>query len=277
MIRNRRRNLDATLILVITALAVSTPSAELAAQNRGALATDVEVRVLSAVGMRQVISDLGPKFERATGYRLKVSFDSGAVIVNRLERGEYADVVMIPRPGIDHLAGAGKLAAGSAIDLATSGVGVAVRKGAPKPDISTPEAFRRSMLAAKTIACPDPALGGSSGVHIAKVFERLGIAEALKPKLVLVSTPDQEATMPGRLVADGKAEVALHQMQELLVVPGVEVVGPLPDDLQGKFLFSAAVIAGTRDVKAAKALIEFLRTPEAKAVIKAKGMDPAAP
>ena len=154
---------------------------------------------------------------------------------------------------------------------------MAVRKGAPKPDISTAEAFTRAMLRAKAIACPDPALGGSSGVHIAKVFERLGISEAVKRKLVLVSTPEQAQTMPGYVVAKGKAEIALHQMQELLAVPGIEIVGPLPVDLQETFVFSAAIMTGANDVKAARALIEFLGTPEARAVIKAKGMEPAFP
>ena len=272
-----RRNRIALLTLLLIGLALLTPYADFAPLDGDTLATSAEVRVLSAVGMRQVMSDLGPKFERAAGHRLKVSFDSGAVILKRLEGGETADVVMLPRPGIDRLAGEGKLVAGSITDLATSRVGVAVRKGAPKPDISSPEAFKRAMLAAEAIACPDPALGGSSGVHIAKVFERLGIAEALKPKLVFVSTPEQAATMPGNLVATGKAELALHQMQELMAVPGIEIVGPLPGELQGEFLFSAAVLAGARDVKAAQALVEFLRTPEAKAVIKAKGMAPATP
>ena len=236
-----------------------------------------EVRVLSAVGMRQVMSDLGPKFERATGHRLNISYDSGGVIRKRLEGGEPADVVLIPRPGIDRLAAAGKVVAGSATDLATSRVGVAVRKGAPKPDVSTPEAFKRAMLGAKAIACPDPALGGSSGVHLVKVFERLGIAEAVKPRLVLVNTPGRAGTMPGHMVAIGKAEIALHQMQELMAVPGVEIVGPLPGDLQETFVFSAAIVAGAKGAEAAKALVDFLRTSEARAVVKAKGMEPATP
>ena len=223
--------------------------------------------------MRQVMLELAPKFERATGHKLKVSFHSGGVILKRLEAGETADVVMINRTGIERLNGAGRLMQGSVTDLATSVVGVAVRKGAPKPDISTPEAFKRAMLGAKKIACPDPALGGSSGVHIAKVFERLGISEAVKPKLVLVSTPDQAETMPGQVVAKGKAEIALHQMHELMEVPGLEIVGPLPGDLQETFVFSAAIMTAANDVKAARALIEFLRTPEARAVIKAKGME----
>lgn len=261
------------LSFFICLAASSFPSTNLAAPRRNTFTADAEVRVLSAVGMREVMLDLGPKFERNTGHKLKVSFDSGGVIRKRLEHGETADVVMINRSGIDGLAGAGRVVQGSVTDLATSKVGVAVRKGAPKPDISTPEAFRRAMLEARTIACPDPALGGSSGVHIAKVFERLGISEAVKAKLVFVSTPEQAHTMPGHVVAEGKAEVALHQMQELMAVPGIEIVGPLPGDLQATFVFSAAVITGAHNVKAAKALIAFLRTSEARAVIKAKGMD----
>ena len=270
-----RRNRSAFLILLNIGLAACASLADHKPPNRGVLGTTGEVRVLSAVGMRQVMSELGPKFERTTGHRLKVSFDSGGVILKRLEHGEAADVVMINRSGMERLSGAGRLVGGSVRDLATSTVGVAVRKGARKPDISTPEAFKRAMLAAKRIACPDPALGGSSGVHIAKVFERLGIADAVKPKLVLVSTPEQEQTMPGQVLAQGNAEIALHQMQELIAVPGIEIVGPLPDDLRETFIFSAGIMTDATDVKAARALIEFLRTPEARAVIKAKGMEPA--
>ena len=233
------------------------------------------LRVLSAVGMRQVMLDLAPKFESATGRKLTISFDSGAVILKRLEAGETADVVMLPRPAIDRLDAAGKLAASSITDLATSVVGVAVRKGAPRPDVSSVAAFKRTLLAAKTIACPDPALGGSSGDHIAKVFERLGIADALTSKLVFASTPGQPGTMPGDLVAAGKAEIALHQIQELMAVPGIDIAGMLPRDLQGTFLFSAAIVAGATDVNAADGLIGFLRTAEAKRVIEASGMSVA--
>ena len=238
---------------------------------------DAEVRVLSAVGMRQVMLDLAPKFERATGHKLTISFDSAGQIVNRIEGGETVDLVIIPRTSIDRLTKASHLLADSATDLATSRVGVAVRKGAPKPDISSPAAFKRAMLDARTIACPDPALGGSSGVHIAKVFKQLGIAEALKPKLVLSSTPGQATAMPGYMVATGKAEIALHQMQELMAVPGIEIVGPLPGDLQETFVFTAAIMVKAEKSDAAKKLIKFLRTPEAMAVIKAKGMGPIIP
>jgi molybdate transport system substrate-binding protein len=264
-------------ILLFAGLAVLFPPADFATQHRDTLAAGVEVRVLSANGMRQVMMDLAPKFERATGHRLNISIDSGGLIVKRVEGGETADVVMINRLGIDRLAETGKVVRGSIADLAASGVGVAIRKGSPRPDISSPEAFRRAMLAAKTISYTDPAVGGSSGVHIAKVFERLGITQEVRPKLVLVRTPQQAKTMPGDMVAAGKAEIALHQMQELMAVPGIDIVGPLPGALQERFVFSAAVMTGAGNVEAAEALIEFLRTPEARAVIKAKGMEPIIP
>jgi molybdate transport system substrate-binding protein len=262
---------------LIVFLAVLFLLGDFAARSRATVAASDEVRVLSAVGMRQVLLDLGPKFERSTGHRLNTTFDSGGVIVTRLESGETTDVVMINRAGIERLAKAGKLVQASVADLATSIVGVAVRKGAPKPDVSTPAAFKLAMLKAKSIACPDPALGGSSGLHIANVFKRLGISEAVKHKLVFVSTPSDAQTMPGYAVAEGKAEIALHQMQELMAVPGIEIVGPLPGDLQQTFVFSAAIMSNAVHTEAAKSLIEFLRTPEARAVIRATGMEPVVP
>lgn len=263
-----------SVLLAISAIILHGQAIGLASglPSRPTSARSDTVRVLSAVGMRQVLLALEPEFERATGYELVILFDSGGEIPKRLERGEYADMVMIPRSGIERLAEAGRVEAGSATDLARSVVGVAVRKGARKPDISTPAAFKRAMLDAKAIACPDPALGGSSGLHIARMFEQLGIADTLRSRLVLSSTPDQERTMPGYLVATGKAEIALHQMQELMAVPGIEVVGPLPDALQGTFVFSVAILSDAREIEAAKALLAYLRQPEARAIIMAKGM-----
>lgn len=241
------------------------------------VAEAAEVKVLSAVGMRQVMLDLGPKFERATGHTLTMTFDSGGAIVKRIEAGEILDVVMIPRSGVERLTEVRKVIPGSVANLASSNVGLAVRKGVPKPDISTPEAFKRALLSAKSIARPDPALGGSSGVHIAKVLERLGIADEVNAKSVISNRPGDPRAMPGYAVADGRAEVALHQIQELIAVPGIEIVGPFPGDLQGTFLFSAGVTTVAKEAELAKALINFLRTQDARAVIKAKGMNPANP
>ena len=235
-----------------------------------------EIRLLSAVGMRRAMVELGPQYEAVTGRKLRMSFDSGAVVVKRLEAGEIADVVMIPRSSLDRLRESGRVLNSSVTDLAMSSVGVAVREGARKPDISTVAAFRQAMLNARSIACPDPALGGSSGLHIAKIFRQLGISEAVKPKLVLASTPSEAGTLPGDLLAGDQAEIALHQMQELMATPAIEVVGPLPDELQETFVFSAAILTTCRDIPAAKALLDSIRRPQGNAVIERIGMKPIA-
>lgn len=228
-----------------------------------------DVKVLSANGMREVMEDLGPKFERATGNRLAIAFATLGVIVKRVEGGETADVVIIPRQGIDQLVKDGKANAVTVTVLARAGIGVIVRKGAPKPGISTPEALTRALLAAKSITYLDPAAGGTSGVHFAGVLDRLGIAAEMKPKTVLHPT----AQAAGALVATGKAEIGINLIQELMPLPGIDLVGPLPGDLQNTLVFTAAIMNDAKDTGAAKALIEFLRTPEAAVAIKAKGME----
>lgn len=159
----------------------------------------------------------------------------------------------------------GKAAAGDVSVVALSGIGVAVRKGASKPDISSPEALKRALLAAKSITYINPAHGGTSGPHFAKVLDRLGIADEMKPKTVFHPKPGHWV---GVLVANGEAEIAVHQIQELIPVAGIEIVGPLPGDLQNTVVFAAAIMASARDAEASKALVNFLRTPEAAAVIK---------
>ncbi len=238
----------------------------------GIAAEAAELKVMSANGIQAVMEDLGPKFERASGHKLAITFGNLGVIVKRVQGGETADVVIIPRQGIDGFVKDGKAAAGDVTVIARSGLGVAVRKGAPKPDISSPEALKRTLLAAKSITYSNPALGGASGIHFAKVLDRLGIANEMKPKTVF-SPP----AAGGLLVANGKAEMAVFQIQDLMPVAGIELVGPLPGDLQDTIVFSAAIMTGTKNAELAKALVDFLRTPEAAAVIKAKGMEPATP
>jgi molybdate transport system substrate-binding protein len=236
-------------------------------------AVGAEMKVLSAVPMQQVMEDLGPKFERVTGHKLAITFATLGEVVKRIQDGESADVVVIPRQGTDSLVKDGKAAAGNVTVIARSGIGVAVRKGAPKPDISSPEALKRTLLAAKSITYSNPAAGGASGNHFTKVIERLGIVNEMKPKTILAK-PGAETAV---LVANGKAEIGVHQFQVLASVAGIEIVGPLPGDLQDAVVFVAAIMTGAKDVAAAKALIDFLRTTEATEVIKAKGMEPATP
>jgi molybdate transport system substrate-binding protein len=236
-------------------------------------ANAAELKVLSSIGMQGVLENLGPKFEQATGHKLMMAFDASGGVVKRVRAGESADIVVIPRQSVESLVKDGKAVAETVAVLAQSGIGLAIRKGAPKPDISSPEALKRTLLKAKSITYSNPEHGGASGIHFAKVLNRLGIANEVKPKTVFLPKPGPVAV----LVAKGEAEIAVHQVQELLMVPGVEVIGPLPGDLQDTIVFSAAVIAGTNDAEAGKALINFLRTPEAAAVIKTKGMEPIIP
>ena len=251
-----------SLVAIVSALAWTVGATEARAD---------ELRVLSAVGMRQVLVELADQFERATGHRLLITFDSGAMIVRRVERGESADVLLLPHHAAQQLALARKAVVSP---LASSRAGLAVRAGATRPDISSPEALKQALLMARTIARPDPAQGGSSGLHIQEVLERLGIADVVAAKTILSSRPDREDEMPASRVARGDAEIALHQIQELSAVPGVTVVGPFPGDLDGRFLFSAILVSETARQKAGQQLIAFLMVLRAKAVMKNKGMEP---
>jgi molybdate transport system substrate-binding protein len=239
----------------------------------GIAAQAAEVKVLSVLTIKEVMEDLGPKFERATGHQLAITFGTSGGVVKLVQGGEIADVVIIPQPGIDRLVKEGKAAAGDVTVIARSGIGVAVRKGAPKPDISSPEALKRTLLAAKSITYANPAHGQGSGIHFAKVLDRLGIADEMKSKTVFLPKPGPV----GVLVANGEAEIAVHQFQVLIPVADIEIVGPLPGDLQDTIVFSAAIMASARDAEASKALVNFLRTPETATVIKAKGLEPATP
>lgn len=232
-----------------------------------------EIKVLSAFGIMAVMEDLGPKFERASGHKLVMTFDRFTAIVKRVQNGETFDVVITPEQGIDGFVKSGLTAARNVTVIARAGIGVVVRKGAPKPDISSSEALKRTLLAARSIAYPNPELGGPTGIHFASVLDRLGIGNEMKRKTIFPNTPNVGAEVAG-LVASGQAEIGVHQIQELLPVAGIELIGPLPGDLQNTYVFSGAIMAGASDAKASKALIDFLRTPEAAAVIKAKGMEP---
>jgi molybdate transport system substrate-binding protein len=230
-----------------------------------------EVRLAAAVGVRQVLMELAPQFEATTGHKVASTFEATGILVQQISGGAGFDVVIINRAGIENLARSRRVLDSTTADIASSIAAVAVRSEATKPDVSTPEAFKRALLEAKSIARPSPAVGGSSGDHITLVAERLGIASELNAKTVIASI----SRPPGRLVADGEAELALHQMQELMAVPGLDILGPFPGELQGSFMFSGAVLVGAQGTDAAKALIAFLRSPQSAKVIKAKGMAPA--
>jgi molybdate transport system substrate-binding protein len=237
-----------------------------------AAAQAAETRMLVSPGFGPVMQDLGPKFERATGHRLVVSSAGLGAIIKRVRDGEMFDVVLAPRPAIDGFVKDGKTTAGSVTVIATAGMGVAVRSGAPKPDVSSPDALKRTLLAARSITYPDAKnLAGNPalGVHFERVLDRLGITDEIKSKTVFPGSVDV-----GELVASGEAEVGIAQLQQLARSAGIEIVGPLPGELQDPVVFMAAILAGASNTEAAKALIDFLRAPEAAAAMKAQRMNP---
>jgi molybdate transport system substrate-binding protein len=242
--------------------------------TRGLAATAAEIKVLSAVAMKPALDDLAPEFERNTGHTVKIAYATAGIVRDRIRDGEPVDVAILPRSAFDPLQTQGKIAPGSATVLARSLVAVAVPAGAPKPDISTVDALKRTLLAAKSIVYPDPTKGGATGIHAARVIERLGITAEMKPKTTLV--PGSEYA---DVLAKREAELAIVQPMVVLGVPGVELVGPLPAELQNTtdFVFWAGVGASTKEGETASAFIKYLLAPVAARVIKAKGMEPGAP
>ena len=222
-----------------------------------------EIKVLSTVGMQPATPELFKQFEAATGHTVAVTYGLAAVLKTKFLEGAPADVLILTAPIVEDLAKQGKVVADSKKDVARSGVGIAVKAGAPKPDISTAEALKAAVLAAKSIGYSRE---GASGVAFARAMERLGIAEPVKAKY------KDTGTKAGEMVAAGEIDLAAAQIPELLAVPGVEVVGPLPAELQTVTTFSVGLAAGAHDPAAAKALIEFLAGPRAAPVYKAKGL-----
>lgn len=239
----------------------------------GTASDAAEIKVYATIGMGSVLKELQPKFEQASGHKLDITWGLAGALAKRVADGESPDVLVAIRGGIDGLVASNRVTQPSAVTLALSGVGVSVRGGAPKPDISTPEKLKEALIAAKAIAYSDPAKGGASGVHFAKVTERLGIADQVKAK----AKHPEAAGLPGRFLLDGSADLAIAQVPELLEVQGTDLVGPLPGDLQNITTFAAGVVSGTKQSDAASQFLKFLQTPEAIATIKAKGMEPPPP
>jgi len=229
-----------------------------------------ELSIFSSIGVRSAAEELFRKFEKQYSGRLAVTWGTAPMLVARIEAGERADVLILSRAGIDALGKQGKIASGSDVTLAGSGVAIAVKAGAPKPDISTPEALKQTLLKAKSIAYSEPSAGGASGVYFAKLLERMGIAEQMKAK----TKYPPPGGFSAELLLTGEAEIAVQQKPELLHVRGVEIVGFLPGDLNVVTEFVAAVMAGSKNVETGKALIESLRSPQAAAVFRSKGLDP---
>lgn len=230
------------------------------------------LRILSTNALQGALESLPADFAPGGSEPVQREFAATAALVRRLQEGEVADVFIGTRSAIDELLAAGKARRGSDVNLARSRIGLAVRQGAARPDISTPDALRRALLAARSISYTDPASGAISGVHFHGVLDSLGIAEAMKAR----TRHPPAGGFSARLLVSGEADLAIQQIAELQTVPGIEVVGPLPDALQKVTLFAAAVPATARRPEAGQAYIRQLQSPSGAAVMRAQGLEPVA-
>jgi molybdate transport system substrate-binding protein len=232
----------------------------------------VELKVLTAGAFKSSVLALTPEYEKASGNKLVIDNETVGALVKRVEAGETFDVIVLSPEAIDALTLKGKVAPSSRTDLARVGVGVMVKEGAPKPDISTVDAFKNAVLDAKSVSFINPASGGSSGIYVAKLLERLGIADQVKPKEKL-----KDGGYVADLIASGESELGIHQISEIIPHKGVTLVGPLPAQIQNYTVYAAGIGPGTKYPDAAKAVIATFSGPSAQALFKSKGMEPAKP
>ena len=225
-----------------------------------------ELRVLSTQATEQAYRELVPQFEQASGHKVTTVFTGTLDANKRLAAGETYDLLIMSSASIDEHVKGGKVVPGSRVDVAKSGVAIAVRAGAPKPDIGTTEALKKALLAAKSIGYST----GPSGNYVVALFQRMGIADEVKPKLRQTPT----GVFVASIIASGEAELGFQQVSELIAAPGVDYVGPLPADIQHMTVFSSGIAVGAKEADAAKALVKFITTPGAAAAFKKRGMEP---
>jgi molybdate transport system substrate-binding protein len=243
------------LIAALLALAVSVGSSMAA-----------DLKILSAGAYKPAAQAIAAEYEKKTGNRVTIETDTAGGLGKRLAAGEYFDIAIMPPLVMGPYLGS-RLDESSAKALARAGIGVAVKQGAAPPDLSTSDSFKQALLAARAIAYIDPAAGGSSGIYLAQLFDQMGIAQQLKPKSVLV-----KGGLVAEKVASGEADIGLQQMSELMGVPGVVAVGPLPLELQNYTLYSGAVSVGTGNRAAADALLLALADPGNVPLLRSKGL-----
>jgi molybdate transport system substrate-binding protein len=240
------------------------PALQLASSSASA----AEIKVLTAGAFKPVVIALAPEFEQQTGHKLKVENDTAGALTKRISEGEQFDVAILTPAALEQFVKSGKIADGSVQRLARVAIGVAIKTGAAAPDISSVAAFKKTLLDARAVAYIDPAAGGSSGIYLSKLFEQMGIAAQIKPKAVLV---------PGGLVAErvvnGEADIGIHQISEIIAVPGATLVGPIPAEIQNYTVYAGGVGTQPVDAAAARAFVQALSGERGKAILKAKGME----
>jgi molybdate transport system substrate-binding protein len=224
-----------------------------------------EIKVMASVAVKDAYLELVPEFERASQHKVVTEWVPTAIMMTRLCAGESPDLVIMSASGVDALIKDGKFTAGSRTDIAKSGIGVAVKKGAAKPDLSSAESVKQALKSAKTVGYST----GPSGVYLARLFEKMGLTAELAPKLKVVQGEPVAA-----VIARGDAEIGFQQVPELLLAPGIDYLGTLPVEIQQITVFSAGNPTGAKEADAAKALVAFLKTPAAVTAFKKSGMEP---
>jgi molybdate transport system substrate-binding protein len=246
----------ARIVLVLFALSATSTAA-----------SADDLKILTTGAMKPVLLEVVPGFQQDSKQTVSLDNDTAGALVKRIEGGAAFDVVVLTPAGIAELAKAGKVSPG--VDLARVGIGVMVKAGAPRPDISTVDALKRTLLAAKSVAYIDPASGGSSGIYLARLWERLGIADALKPKAKL-----KQGGSVADLIVSGEAEIGFQQASEIIASPGVTLIGQLPDEIQNYTVYSGAISTTAQSPAAAAAFIAWLRRPAMASILQAKGLLP---
>ena len=231
-----------------------------------ATASAAEIKVLASGATKEVIDEVIPEFEKASGHKVTIIFTGAAKIKERIAAGEVYDVVIVGGPVVDAFIQQGRMVPGSRTDLMKSGIGVAVRAGGAKPDIRSSEALKRTVLAAKSIGYSS----GPSGDYVITLVQRMGIADQVKPKMKQVPSGARISTM----IESGEVEIGFQQISELIHEKGINYLGPLPAEIQKITVFSAGLHTDANEPEAAKALVKALRSPDAATVIKAHGMEP---
>ncbi|MBV9065605.1 MAG: substrate-binding domain-containing protein [Methylobacteriaceae bacterium] len=229
-----------------------------------------EARALVTIGMQRVFEDMKPAYEAASDQKLNADFAATADIVKRVQEGQAADFIIVSRAGADRLVKAGKVAEDSTFVVAQSSIALAIPAGHPKPDISTVEKLKAALLAAQRISYTDPASGGPSGIHLSKIWDELGIANEIRSKTKFPPA----GGFVGEILASDEADIGIQQFPELSSFKGVEVVGPLPSELQEHIEYAVAIPASAVHPAAGKAFLVFMRAPQGIAALRAKGLDP---
>jgi molybdate transport system substrate-binding protein len=234
------------------------------------VASGADLKLFSAPGMRPALDELAPQFERASGHRLTIDYDSSGALKRKIEAGEMFDVGILTPAVMDDAIKSGRLAGTTRTSIGRSGIGVASRAGTPKPTIDSQDSLKRALLGAKSIAY---SAEGVTGAHLLRIVQRFGVGDEMKPKL----KPYKNGDVALRAVADGEADLTVSGMTVILATPGVQLVGPLPAEVQEYVVYAAALNATSKNAEGGKALISFLTDERAGAVLKAKGFEPAAP